>query len=47
MPQRVLELLTSWGVSFGYGPTKEVWRLVLMCLMWCLGGSGMCDTLKT
>jgi hypothetical protein len=36
MPQRVLELLTSWVVSFGYGPTKEVWWLVPMCLMWCL-----------
>jgi hypothetical protein len=20
MPQRMLELLTSWGASFGYGP---------------------------
>jgi len=36
MPWRVLELLTSWGVSFGYGPTKEVWRLVPLCLMWCI-----------
>jgi len=36
MPQRVLELLTSWGASFGYGPIKEVWQLVPLCLMWCL-----------
>jgi hypothetical protein len=28
MPRRVLELLNSWGMSFGYGPAKEVWRLV-------------------
>jgi hypothetical protein len=35
MPRMVLEL-TSWGASFGYGPTKEVWRLVLLCLMWCI-----------
>jgi len=35
MPRRVLELLTSWGDSFGCGPAKEVWRLVLLCLMWC------------
>jgi len=26
MPRRVLELLTSWGASFGCGPAKEVWR---------------------
>jgi hypothetical protein len=36
MPRMVLELLTSWGASFGYGPAKEVWRLVLLCLMWCI-----------
>jgi len=35
MPRRVLELLTSWGVLFWYGP-KEVWWLVLLCLMWCI-----------
>jgi hypothetical protein len=32
----VLELLTSWGTSFGYGPAKEVWRLVPLCLIWCI-----------
>jgi hypothetical protein len=32
----VPELLTSWGALFGYGPAKEVWRLVSMCLMWCI-----------
>jgi hypothetical protein len=31
MPRMVLELLTS-----GYGPAKEVWRLVPLCLMWCI-----------
>jgi hypothetical protein len=37
MPRMVLELLTtSWGVSFGYDLVKEVWRLVLLCLMWCI-----------
>jgi hypothetical protein len=36
MPQMVLELLTSWVVSFGYGPAKEVWQLVHLCLMWCI-----------
>jgi len=36
MPRRVLELLTRWGASFGYGPAKDVWWLVLLCLMWCL-----------
>jgi len=36
MPRMVLELLTNWGASFGYGPAKEVWRLVLWCLMWCI-----------
>jgi len=36
MPRMVLELLTSWGASFGYGSAKEVWRLVPLCLMWCI-----------
>jgi hypothetical protein len=36
MQQMVLELLTSWGTSCGYGPVKEVWRLVSLCLMWCI-----------
>jgi hypothetical protein len=36
MPRRVLELLTSWGASFGYGLANEVWRLVLLYLMWCI-----------
>jgi hypothetical protein len=34
MPQMVLKLLTSWGALFGYGPAKEVWRLVPLCLRW-------------
>jgi hypothetical protein len=34
MPRRVLELLTSWSASFGYGPAKEIWQLVPLCLMW-------------
>jgi hypothetical protein len=36
MPRKVLELLTSWGTSFGYGPVNEIWRLVPLCLMWCI-----------
>jgi len=36
MPRMVLELLTSWSALFGYGPAKEVWRLVPLCLMWCI-----------
>jgi hypothetical protein len=36
MPRMVLELLTSWGTSFGYGPAKEDWRLVPLYLMWCI-----------
>jgi len=35
MPRMVLEL-TSWGVLCRYGPAKEVWRLVPLCLMWCI-----------
>jgi hypothetical protein len=34
MLRMVLELLTSWSALFGYGPAKEVWRLVPLCLMW-------------
>jgi hypothetical protein len=33
MPRTVLELLTSWGVSVGYGRAKEVWRLAHLCLL--------------
>jgi hypothetical protein len=33
MPRTVLELLTNWGASVVYGPTKEAWWLVPLCLM--------------
>jgi hypothetical protein len=36
IPRKVLELLASWGAPFGYGPAKEVWQLVPLCLMWCI-----------
>jgi len=36
MPRKVLELFTCWGDSFRCDPTKEVWLLVPLCLMWCL-----------
>jgi hypothetical protein len=36
MPRRMMELLTSWGALFGYGSTKEVWRLDPLCIMWCI-----------
>jgi hypothetical protein len=36
MPQMVLKLLTSWGALFEYGPAMEVWRLLPLCLMWCI-----------
>jgi hypothetical protein len=34
MPQRVIELLASWGVKFGSYHNIEVWRMVPLCLMW-------------
>jgi hypothetical protein len=36
MPRRILDLLKSWGGSFGYGLVKETWRLALLCEMWCI-----------
>jgi len=36
MPRTVLEVLTSWGASVGYGRDKEVWRLAPLCLLWCI-----------
>jgi hypothetical protein len=36
MPRMMLELLTSWGASFGYGPAKEIWWLAPLNLMWCV-----------
>jgi hypothetical protein len=32
----VLELLTSWGASVGYGHAKESWQLAPLCLLWCI-----------
>jgi hypothetical protein len=29
-------LFLTLHASFGYGPAKEVWRLILLCLMWCI-----------
>jgi hypothetical protein len=36
MPIRVRELLVSWGCQVGRGNILEVWRLALLCLMWCI-----------
>jgi hypothetical protein len=36
MQRTVLELLTSWGSSVGYGRAKEAWRLAPLCLFWCI-----------
>jgi hypothetical protein len=36
MPRTVLELLTRWGASVGYGRAKEAWRLASLCLLWCI-----------
>jgi hypothetical protein len=36
MPRTVLELLTSWGASVGYGRAKEAWQLAPLCLLWCI-----------
>jgi hypothetical protein len=36
MPRWVLDLLTSWGAVRGGGPAKEVWRMVLLCIIWCI-----------
>jgi len=36
MPRTVLELLTSWGASVGYGRAKEARRLAPLCLLWCI-----------
>jgi hypothetical protein len=36
MPQTMLELLTSWGTSVGYGRAKEAWRLAPLGLLWCI-----------
>jgi hypothetical protein len=36
MPRRVIDVLNSWGGQVGYGPVREVWKLVPLCLWWCL-----------
>jgi hypothetical protein len=36
MPRQVLDLLTSWGAVGGGGGAKEVWRVVPLCIMWCI-----------
>jgi hypothetical protein len=36
MPQTVLDLLTTWGASFGHGLAKKAWWLVPHCVLWRL-----------
>jgi hypothetical protein len=36
MPQTVLDLLTTWDVSFGHGLAKKAWRLVSHCVLWSI-----------
>jgi hypothetical protein len=36
MPQTVLDLLTTWGASFGHGLAKKAWRLVPHCVLWSI-----------
>jgi len=36
MPQMVLDLLTTWGASFGHGLAKKAWRLVPHCVLWSI-----------
>jgi hypothetical protein len=32
----VMDLLARWGGLIGCGPVKEIWRLALLCVMWCI-----------
>jgi len=36
MPQTVLDLLTTWGASFGHGLAKKAWRLVPHYVLWSI-----------
>jgi hypothetical protein len=36
MPQTMLDLLTTWGASFGHGLAKKAWRLVPHCVLWSI-----------
>jgi hypothetical protein len=36
MPQTALNLLTTWGASFGHGLVKKAWRLVPHCVLWSI-----------
>jgi hypothetical protein len=36
MPQRVLDLLSSWGNSLGRGQVQQIWKQVPLCVMWGL-----------
>lgn len=36
MPRQVIDLLYSSGCSVGCGTVTEVYKLALLCLMWCL-----------
>jgi hypothetical protein len=47
MSRRVIDLLYNWCGLVGCGTVKEVWRLALLCLMWCLWRERMFGTLKT
>jgi len=34
MPQRVLNLLSSWGNLLGCGQVQQIWKQVTLCVMW-------------
>ena len=36
MPKSVVELLASWAMSKGDPQIKVVWKMVPICVMWCI-----------
>ena len=36
MSRQILDLLTCWGSLVGCGLVKEVWRMALLYVMWCI-----------
>lgn len=46
MPQRVLDLLTTWQGSFGRHQNIAFWRVVLHCIMCVLGKNRMLEALR-
>jgi hypothetical protein len=46
MASSVKEVFASWWLG-GHTRSIVIWKIVPLCMMWCIGGSAMIDVLRT